>query len=92
MGFVNVMSPLEGFVEPIRNSPPDVRTENRGVQTKQKKPDGPGARIYVMPVVCGSVQVCMSPCVSSSNERTHIVSVVCGTRAIARKGGGATLS
>ncbi len=36
VGFVNVMSPLVGFVEPIRNSPPDVRTENRG-QKKAKR-------------------------------------------------------
>ncbi len=26
-----------GFRKPIRNTPPDVRTENRGVETRSKK-------------------------------------------------------
>ncbi len=33
VGFVNVMSPLMGFVEPIRNSPPDL-----GRRTGEFKP------------------------------------------------------
>ncbi len=33
VGFVNVMSPLVGFVEPIRNTPPDL-----GRRTGEFKP------------------------------------------------------
>ncbi len=37
VGFVPVMSPVMGFLEPIRNTPLDVRMEIWGVQAKQKK-------------------------------------------------------
>ncbi len=35
--FVNVMSPLAGFVEPIRNTPPDLGRRTRDFKPSKKK-------------------------------------------------------